>query len=62
MIIQYEQGVISDVNDMVAEIRSDAIKLRQRDDANAISDIIDKTYQIANLIQEGTFDTKEATA
>jgi hypothetical protein len=61
MIIQYQQETISDVNDMVATIRQEAIDLRHRDNVKSINDIIDLTYQIANLLQEGAFQ-KEATA
>lgn len=60
MIIQYQQETISDVNDLIAEIRSAAISLRHRDDMSAVNEIIDRTYLLSTLLQDGAFD-KEAS-
>ena len=60
MKLQFDQEVISDVNDLIAEIRSAAISLRHRDDVSAVNEIIDRTYLISNLLQDGVFD-KEAS-
>ena len=60
MKLQFDQEVISDVNDLIAEIMSAAISLRQRDDVSLVNEIIDRTYLISNLLQNGVFD-KEAS-
>lgn len=54
MKIEYEQGTIAEINDLVAAIRTEAITIKHGY-AGDVDNISDYTFKISQLLQDGYF-------